>query len=302
MTKKKKRPSWSVRLIVVMRALTVGLAYFLIIDMPGLTSSFVAIFVGLLAFDLIVAMPKFSFRLKHWRELITLLLPRITGTTITLSRGLFIGAVVGGLAQLGLPVFLGGVLTIGLGYNMAERVKGNISTYVGMLAGLTVYDQIIRIPQLSPTLLMDMGGTILQVVYTTFTALFVGWFCGLITGILTRLILPRGYRTVRSSAYDPPLSMQPINKVLHADETTSLVKLIVSETSPLAYKNLAESGLRETYQTTVFAIYRKDQDVVAPKGQEQILPGDTLVLIMPTEQSDAVVKLVRGSELQSEQV
>ncbi|MFB5065627.1 MAG: cation:proton antiporter regulatory subunit [Candidatus Wallacebacter cryptica] len=302
MTKKKKRQSWNVCLIVVMRALTVGLAYFLIIDMPGLTSSFVAIFVGLLAFDLIVAMPKFSLRPKHWRELVTLLLPRITGTTITLARGLIIGAVVGGLAQLGLPVFLGGVLTIGLAYNMAERVKGNISTYVGMLAGLTVYDQIIRIPQLSPTLLMDMGGTILQVVYTTFTALFVGWACGVVTGVFTRLILPRGYKTVRSSAYDPPLSMQSIKSVLHVDETTSLMRVEVTEFSPLAHKTLAESGLRENYQATVFAIYRKEKDIVGPKGQEQLLPGDTLVLIMPTEQSEAVVKLVRGSELQSEQV
>ena len=38
---KKRRTTWSIRLIVIMRAFTVGLAYFLIIDMPGLTSSFV---------------------------------------------------------------------------------------------------------------------------------------------------------------------------------------------------------------------------------------------------------------------
>ena len=298
---KEKRVTWSIRLIVVMRAFTVGLAYFLIIDMPGLTSSFVAIFVALLPFDLIVAMPKFSLKPKHWRALFTLLLPRVTATTITLARGLIIGAVVGVLTQLGLPVFLGGVLTIGFGYHVALKVKGNISTYVGMLGGLTVFDQIIRISQLSPTLLMDIGGTILQVVYTTFTALFVGWACGVITGVATRLLLPRGFRSVLSSAYEQPLKMQPVKDVLHADENQALLKIVVSETSPLAYKVLAESGLRENHQATVFAIHRKDRDVVAPNGQDQICPGDTLVLIMPTDQADVVYSLLRGSELQSEQ-
>lgn len=299
---KNKRTTWLIRLIVVMRAFTVGLAYFLIIDMPGLTSSFVAIFVALLPFDLIVAMDKFSLKPKHWRALFTLLLPRVTATTITLARGLIIGAVVGVLTQLGLPVFLGGVLTIGLGYHVALKVKGNISTYVGMLGGLTVFDQIIHIDQLSPTLLMDIGGTILQVVYTTFTALFVGWACGVVTGIATRLLLPRGFRSVLSSAYEQPLKMQPVKDVLHADENHTLVKLVIPETSPLAHKVLAESGLRENYQANVLAIYRKGQDIVEPKGQDQILPGDTLVLVMPASQTDRVYSLLRGSELQREQL
>lgn len=298
---KKRRTTWSIRLIVVMRAFTVGLAYFLIIDMPGLTSSFVAIFVALLSFDLIVAMDKFSLKPKHWRSLFTLLLPRVTATTITLARGLVIGAVFGVLTQLGLPVFLGGVLTIGLGYHVALKVKGNISTYVGMLGGLTVFDQIIRIDQLSPTLLMDIGGTILQVVYTTFTALFVGWACGVVTGVATRLLLPRGFRSVLSSAYEQPLKMQPVKDVLHADENYAVLKVVVAETSPLASRVLAESGLRENHQANVLAIHRKGQDIVAPKGQDQILPGDTLVLIMPTSQADSVFSLLRGSELRSEQ-
>ncbi len=282
-------------MIIALRAFTVGLAYFLIADMPGLTSSFVAIFVALLAFDLIVAMQKFSLRFKHWREMIDLLLPRISGTAITLARGLFIGAVFGVLCQVGLPVFLGGVFTIGIGYHMSVRIKGNISSYVGMLAGLTVFDQIIRIPQLSPTLVADMGGAILTMVYSTFTALFVGWFCGVIIGIFTRLLLPRGYRTTLSSAYELPLSMQPFKDVLHTNENMSIINIDVGSESALAYKILAETGLREDYQTSILSIFRKNKDLVAPKGTDMIYPGDTLVLIMPTEQTDAVIKLVKGS-------
>ncbi len=269
--------------------------------MPGLTSSFVAIFVALLAFDLIVAMQKFSLKLRHWREMLFLLLPRISGTAVTLARGLFIGAVFGALSQLGLPIFLGGVFTIGIGYHMSVKIKGNISSYVGMLAGLTVFDQIIRIPQLSPTLFTDMGGAILTMVYGTFTALFVGWFCGVIVGIVTRLLLPRGYRTTLSSAYELPLPMQPLKDVLHTNENMSIINIDVGPESEIAYKILAETGLRESYQTSILSIFRKSNDLVAPKGTDTIYPGDTLVLIMPTEQTDAVVKLVKGSGV-SEQV
>lgn len=70
-----KRKPLVVLFIVVMRSIVVGLAYFIVRGLPGLTSSFVAVFVGFLAFDMIVAMPKFSLRLRHWRDLVLLLLP-----------------------------------------------------------------------------------------------------------------------------------------------------------------------------------------------------------------------------------
>ena len=68
-----RRKPLFVLFITVMRAIVVGVAYYLVRDLPGLTSSFVSIFVGFLAFDMIVAMPKFSIRLKHLRDLLLLL-------------------------------------------------------------------------------------------------------------------------------------------------------------------------------------------------------------------------------------
>lgn len=299
--KQKKQHVWRIRLIIVMRAFTIGLAYYLVADIPGLTSSFVAIFVALLAFDLIVAMTRFSLKITHWRQLISLLLPRLSATAITLSKGLLLGAVFGSLAYLGLPVFLGAVFTIGLAYQLADKVRGNISHYVGMIAGIAVFDQIIRIPHLSPTYITDIGSIVLQLVYTTYSALFIGWICGVVIGIVTRLLLPRGFRTTISEAYDRPLTLQPFKDVLHTDENMSLVKITVDEHSPLAFKRLDETGLREQYQTTVLSIFRKDKDVIAPKGQNAIFPNDTLVLIMPTDQATVVLNLVKGSGT-SEQV
>lgn len=295
--KRKKRRSWSVRLIVVMRAFTVGLAYFLIADLPGLTSSFVAIFVALLAFDLIVAMNKFSFKFKHWRELFVMLIPRISATAIMLARGLLLGGIFGWLTHAGLPVLVGGVLTIGLAYQVSERTRGNISSYVGMLAGLTLFDQIVRIDHISPTLISDIGGTALRLFYSTFTALFVGWLCGALIGAMTRLVLRRGYRTTVSSAYELPLSLQPFKDVIHTNENMSLLKIKVGDHSSLAYKELKNSGLRQNYQTSVLSIYRKDKDVVAPVGDDIIYPRDTLVLVIPTQFVGDVLALVEDGDV-----
>ena len=52
-------------MIIALRAFTVGLPNFAIAAMPGLTSSFVAIFVALLEFDLSVPMQKFSLKSRH---------------------------------------------------------------------------------------------------------------------------------------------------------------------------------------------------------------------------------------------
>ena len=287
--------SWPVLFITITRGFTVGLAFYLVVDIPGLTSSFVAIFVALLPFDLIVAMPRFSLRLQHWRELFSIVLPRISGTAITLGQGIALGALFGVLTLLGLPVFLGAVFIIGIAYQVSIGIKGNISSYVGMLAGISVFDQIIRLPVISGTLLSDVAGTGLRVFYGTFTALFAGWVCGVGVGIITRLFLPRGFRMKTSDAYEQPLTLQPFRDVLHADENMVLIKATVDRKSPLAHRLLADSNLRSQYQVSVLSIFRQPKDVVAPRGTDMIYAGDVLVLLMPSESVNVVMDLMKGS-------
>src|SRR5690554_6523566 len=124
---KPKRQPWPVTLIILGRSFLVGLAYYSVVDIPGLTTTFVAIFTALLPYDLIIAQSRFSLRWKSWRELITTLLPRISGTTITLFLGLAFGVVFGVLTKMGMPFFLGAVLTVGLSYQTAQTTKGSIS-------------------------------------------------------------------------------------------------------------------------------------------------------------------------------
>ena len=66
--------------ILIARAIVVGVAYYLVRYIPDLPSSFVAVFAGFLAFDVIVAMPKFSLRPKHWVQMVVVLLPRLSAT------------------------------------------------------------------------------------------------------------------------------------------------------------------------------------------------------------------------------
>ncbi len=287
--------SWPVQLITIARAFTVGLAYWLVSDIPGLTSSFVAIFVALLPFDIIIAMPKFSLRLAHWQVLFSIILPHVSATAITLGKGLILGLLFGGLSMVGMPVFLGAVFTIGIAYNIGLKTKGNISSYVGMLAGIQVFDQIIRLPVLTQTLFADIGRTGLRVFYGTFTALFVGWICGVGVGIIIRLFLPRGYRTISSSAYAQPLDIQPFREVLHTNDDLVLIKATVGSESTLAGQTLAEANLRTLYQASIMSIHRKPKDVVAPRGLDCILTGDILVMLMPSVQVSEVLELVKGS-------
>src|SRR5690606_16961723 len=96
------RKKVTVLFILAMRAIVVGVAYYLVRGLPGLTSSFVSIFVGFLSFDLIVAMPKFSIRLRHLKDLFLVLLPRMSATALSLASGLLVGVLFGGLTRLGL--------------------------------------------------------------------------------------------------------------------------------------------------------------------------------------------------------
>ncbi len=296
MKHRKRNGKWPIRLLMAARAFAIGLSYYVVAGLPGLTSSFVAVFVSLLPFDLIVAMPRFSLRFRDWKEMIVMVLPRISGTAVTLSVGLVLGTGFGALTKLGLPVFLGAIFTVGLAYTVAEKTKGNISSYVGIIGGLSVFDQIIQIQGvlLDERLLTDISGAGLRAFYATFAALFAGWAVGVTVGIVTRLLLPRGYRTTKSEAYARPLYLRSLKEVTHLDEDSVVLRLQVGDESDILYRPLSESGLRGLFDATVMAIYRRPKDVTSPKGSDILYPGDVLVVMLPAQQVAHVVAHVKG--------
>lgn len=283
--------------ILAMRAIVVGVAYYLVRGMPGLTSSFVAIFVGFLAFDLIVAMPKFSLRLRHWRDVVLVLLPRMSATALSLAGGLLVGVLFGGLTKVGLPVLVGAVFTLGISYSFASEVKGNISNYVGMIAGVEMFDRIGRLDLLSDEWLQDLAGPAGQLVYSTFLALLIGWFAGIVVGSITRLFLPRGFRSVKSSAYAQPLWMRSFKDVTHLDDNKVLLQIELSEESSLAYHSLAEVGLGRDLGVHVLSIIRSPEEIISPRGSDVLLPLDQLVVVMPSEQVQNLISLTKGRVL-----
>lgn len=291
----KDRDKWPIFLIRLGQAMTVGLAYYSVVEIPGLTSSFVAIFVALLPFDLIVAMPSISLGLRHWRQFIRVLLPRITGTAFVLTMGLALGLAFGLGVRLGFPASLAGVLLVGLAYTLALRIPGNISSYVAMVGGLAVFERLLTIPLVSGGLFDQMAPVVLTIAVGTFSALLAGWAVGLVMGLITRFLLPRGYKTLRSFAYELPLEMQPFREVLKMETDLALAEVNVPMDCPLLDRPLRELRLREAYRTNVLAIHREGKDIVVPGGEELIKPGDLILLLGPVGSISQAANLLKGS-------
>lgn len=299
---RKTEPKWPVRLISFARAFTVGLAYYSVHNFPGLTSSFVAIFVALLPFDLMVAMPNLKTRWAAVKQIILVVIPRISATALTLLKGLLIGIAFGTITRLGLPVFFGAVLTAGLGYSIAVATKGNISGYVGMIAGLSVFGEIVTAPLVAEELLGTVLKVSLIVSYGTFGALLAGWGVGLLVGILTRLCLPRGYRYLKSSAYDQPLEYKPFNEVMGTGDNMTLVSLTVQEGSEFAWRTLAQIAIKERFYAHVLSIQRGHEHITSPGGKDYLLPHDEVVIWVPKHQVDDLLSTARRSKDDEQEV
>ncbi len=283
--------------IMVMRSIVVGVAYYLVREIPGLTSSFVSIFVGFLAFDMIVAMPKFSIRFRHLRDLLLLLLPRISGTALSLGGGLALGILFGSLTKVGVPVLVAAVFVIGLSYSLSASIKGNISSYVGMIAAVDMFDRIVRLEYFTEYWVQDLAGPAGTLIYSTFLALLIGWLAGIIIGSITRLFLPRGYRSLKSSAYAQPLWMRSFRDVMHLDDDKVLLQIELSEESALAYHSLAEVGLGKDLGVQVLSIIRSQEEITSPKGADVLLPLDQLVVVVPGYQVQNLISLMKGRVL-----
>lgn len=262
------------------RAVTVGAAYVSASPIPGLTSSFVAIFVALLPFDMIVASERPPIRWQHWRDLFALLRPRLLSTASTLLKGVAVGAAFGILAVLGLPHTLGAVLTSGLAYVWALGTRHVITTYVAILSGLVLFERLAALDAVETVrIVLEIVGVIASAGGGTFLALLAGWAVGLVSGSIVRLFLSRPYRSLRSSAYDPPIIMRPFNEVLHVGEKSLVVATTVEEGAPVAHKSLAESRLKERWKTTVLSVKRGGGELVMPEGSLVLLPGDEVMLL-----------------------
>lgn len=281
-------------LLVLARAFTVGVAYVSASPIPGLTSSFVAIFTSLLPFDMIVASARPPLRLREWRELFSMLWPRVVATAITLLKGVAVGTVMGIAVILGMSQQLGAVFTTGLSYIWALTTRHNISTYVALLAGLALFVRLAALEAVETwPILLEIGGAIVSSGGGTFLGLVAGWVVGLVTGSATRLLLSKPYRSLRSAAYDLPMEMRPFKDVLHIGENTFILTASVEEDAPLAGVELLHSRLREDWGTSVLAVKRGDEEIVMPKGHVALLPGDELTLLTPLEHSTAVQTLLR---------
>ncbi|NLY29948.1 MAG: hypothetical protein GX047_04890 [Firmicutes bacterium] len=272
---------WPVQLIKLSRAFTVGVAYYSVINIPSLTSSFVAIFVALLLFDLMISLERIRGGWEVAKNVVRIVIPHVAGTAMTLVYGLMVGCIFAVLVHLGLPVSLGAILTAGLSYSLTERVPGRTSSTVGIVGGLAVFDKTYKLAA-SIEFFPEVGPVIVATIYGTFSALVMGWATGLLFGGLTRLFLPRGYRTVRSVAYKQPLMLRPIREVLDLEDDAGVLTTIkVAPDSEVVGSSLHALELDHRYGAKILRIDRQERKISLPTGDEVLQAEDVLLIYSP---------------------
>lgn len=284
-----QRDRYEVALLTLARAVTVGMAYVSSVPIPGLTSSFVAIFTSLLPFDIMVASTRPPLRLEDWRHFFGVLWPRVESTAITLLKGVAVGTVFGIAALLGLPFPVGAVLTSGLAFVWAAMTRHNISTYVALIGGLTLFERLAALEAVDTwAVIRAIVGTVVLSGGGTFLGLGFGWIIGFVVGSVTRLFLSRPYRSLQSAAYDPPLERRPFAELMRLSDRTAVAAVTVEEGAPAANRSLAALELPARWHTTVLSVKRGDEEIVMPRGDFVLRPGDELFILTDRDYAEAV--------------
>jgi CPA2 family monovalent cation:H+ antiporter-2 len=112
------------------------------------------------------------------------------------------------------------------------------------------------------------------------------------TQVLSKYLFPRdviehvaeqirkeGYEVLRTQKA-PSLSMPDLQKNIAGLEISTFT---VPQSSPLAWKSLAETDLRQQYEVSLLAIIRGSQAIKNPDGDEVLEPGDRIVVFGATE-------------------
>jgi hypothetical protein len=160
-----------------------------------------------------------------------------------------------------------------------------------------MFDRIRLIDAFTGELLQDIAGVAGQLVYSTFLALLMGWVVGIVIGVVTRLFLPRGFRSVKSAAYAQPLWMRSFKDVTQFGDDKVLLQIQLSEESPLVYHSLAEVGLGRDLGVQVISIIRSPNEIISPRGADVLLPLDQLVVVAPSNQAQNLIQLTKGRVL-----
>lgn len=190
------------RVIVAARALTIGLAFYLALRSPGESAPFAAVLGSLLTFDVYVALESRRKSLIGIVRALQVTGPRALATAKSLVTGLLVGLGFGLLRHFGLPHVVAAVATAGASYTLAERTPNNLSAYIALFGALHLFERVAQLPRVVPQALLPEAWPVTAAAFAGWlAALAIGLAVGTLMGFLTRLWLPRAYRSRLSQAY-----------------------------------------------------------------------------------------------------
>ena len=253
----------------------------------------VAIFVAVLLFDLMISLEQIKGGWSVWKGVVKVVIPHAAATAFTLLYGLFVGGLSALLVYFGMPIFIGAILTVGLSYSLAERTPNRISRSVGIVGGLAIFDKTYRIAA-TREFLAQAGPVVVSTIYGTFSALVMGWTLGILIGAFIRLFLPRGYKSVTSSAYEQPIALRSVQDVLDLGEEHLLTRVEVRPGGIMEGASLATLDLRRKYEAWVLRIDRKGLTISLPAGEEELQAQDVLLIYVPEPRKADLEKLFRS--------
>ena len=114
------------------------------------------------------------------------------------------------------------------------------------------------------------------------------------SGAFIRLFLPRGYKSVTSSAYEQPIALRSVQDVLDLGEEHLLTRVEVRPGGIMEGASLATLDLRRKYEAWVLRIDRKGLTISLPAGEEELQSQDVLLIYVPEPRKADLEKLFRS--------
>lgn len=232
------------------------------------------------------------------------LLPRVTGSVVGLAAGLAVGSLAGLSLAAGAPRWAPLIGGVALACLLGERGPRSTPAFLSFFGALAVFEQLgwEAGPGAAP------GGSpgeavlnaLLMATYASLTGLLAGWGVGAGMGLLARPLRRaggQGQRLARrgtGGASPPPgpgIDLRPLREAFGLGPDLAVAEVRVAPGSPAAGQRLEALHLQDALGVRVLGMRRRQGVLEAPRGEQALSAGDTVLLLVPLTRASRVAEL-----------